>query len=65
MPRVRPWNELRAVMISYAPPSLMRPHFRASLHAPSLASAPELQKKTRSIDELSMSVLASLSCGTV
>ena len=32
-------------MISYAPPLKRRPHLRASLMAPSLASAPELVKK--------------------
>ena len=40
---VRPWNDCRMVTISYFPLSL--PQSRASLISPSLASAPELQKK--------------------
>ena len=44
---VRPWNAPSNVTISYAPSFRLRPHFRASLIAPSFASAPLLQKKMR------------------
>ena len=44
--RVRPWNAFTRVTISWAPPRATVPHFRASLMAPSLASAPVLVKKT-------------------
>ena len=45
---VRPWKPWTVVTISYAPPRCLAPHFRASLMAPSFASAPLLAKKTRS-----------------
>ena len=44
---VRPWKLFRAVTMVLAPPSLTSPQRRASLMAPSLASAPELAKKVR------------------
>ena len=50
-------------MISYAPLRFFRPHFLASFAAPSLASAPELQKKTLSTCEFSTMNCASGSCG--
>jgi hypothetical protein len=40
---VRPWKELSVLMTTWRPPSAQR---RASLSAHSLASAPELAKKT-------------------
>jgi hypothetical protein len=44
---VLPWNELIAVIITgISMFSFVCAYFRASLNAPSLASAPELQKKT-------------------
>jgi len=43
---VRPWKAPWVVTISNAPPRWSWPHFRASLMAPSLASAPVLQRKT-------------------
>ncbi len=61
--RVRPWNPPRIVMMSprsLAPCSLA--HLRASLIAVSFASAPELEKKTRSAKEWSQSSLASCVC---
>ena len=60
---VRPWKPPRIVMMSprsLAPCSLA--HLRASLIADSLASAPELEKKTRSANEWSQSSLASWVC---
>ena len=47
-----------AQMISKAPSRCFAPHFRASLIAPSLASAPLLQKKTWSRPEHSARRLA-------
>ena len=44
---VRPWKPWSKVMISEAPPLKRRPHLRASLMAPSLASAPEFVKNIR------------------
>ena len=44
---VRPWKPPSNAMISHAPSLARRPHLRASLMAPSLASAPLLQKNTR------------------
>ena len=61
--RVRPWKPPRIVMMSprsLAPCSLA--HLRASLIAVSLASAPELEKNTRSAKEWSQSSLASWVC---
>ena len=62
--KVRPWNELSAVMITGVPfaPSLVRACLRASLIAASFASAPELQKKARSAHDESTSFLASAPC---
>ena len=42
---VRPWKLWRAVTMSEAPSRFFSPQRRASLMAPSLASAPELAKK--------------------
>ena len=52
-------------MISYAPSKFLRPHLRASFDAPSFASAPELQKKTRSTSEFSTMNCAKGNCGVV
>ena len=52
-------------MISKAPARFFVPHFRASLIAASLASAPELQKKTREGNDSSTSRRASSICGRV
>jgi len=41
---VRPWNAFCAAMISYAPCLCSLPHLRASLRAPSFASAPLFMK---------------------
>ena len=62
---VRPWNEPRVVMIWNAPSRLRAPHLRASLIAVSLASAPELQKKTRDGNESSTRRRASSTWGCV
>src|SRR6266403_3805780 len=43
---VRPWKPPSKVMISWAPERCVAPYLRASLIAPSLASAPELAKNT-------------------
>jgi hypothetical protein len=53
------------VIISKAPFNSFLPHFRASLVAPSLASAPELQKNTLSSAEFSTIVSANDNCGVV
>jgi hypothetical protein len=45
---VRPWKAPWVVTISNAPPRWSWPHLRASLMAPSLASAPVLHRKTES-----------------
>lgn len=45
---VRPWKLWSNVMISYAPFLNLRPHLRASLIAPSFASAPLFAKNTLS-----------------
>ncbi len=62
---VRPWNELLRgddlVAVAGQPCSLA--YLRASLIAASLASAPELQKNTRSANECSQSSLARWICG--
>ena len=63
--RVRPWKEFCAVITSYAPFLCSLPYLRASLNAPSLASAPLLQKNTLSRQLLSTSNWASWSWGTV
>ena len=49
MVMVRPWKEFNSVMmlISALAPYLSKLYFRATLMAPSLASAPELAKNTR------------------
>ena len=60
---VRPWKAWSAEIIPYAPSRLRLPHLRASLMAASLASAPLLQKKTRSNGEWSVSNCASWSWG--
>ncbi len=57
--RVRPWKPWSMVMISCAPSRYRAPHFRASLIAPSLASAPLLQKKTWARPDASASRVAS------
>ncbi|MNY40413.1 hypothetical protein D3C86_1751560 [compost metagenome] len=62
---VRPWKLWSMVMISYAPFLCLRPHLRASLMAPSLASAPLLAKKTLSKQLWSVSCRASLSIGSL
>ena len=43
--RVRPWKDFFALTTPKAPSSLTSPQRRASLMAPSLASAPEFAKK--------------------
>jgi hypothetical protein len=63
--RVRPWKAPSKVTISWAPVLNRRPHFRASLMAPSLASAPELVKKTRWKHECRASVLARRAAGAL
>jgi len=62
---VRPWKLFSKVMISWAPPRCTRPHLRASLIAPSLASAPVLAKNTRSKPECCVSRFASLAEGSL
>ena len=65
-PNVRPWNaSLNATMACFSGPNMSRAHLRANLNAPSLASAPELQKKTRSAKLVSHSFCASRACGAV
>ena len=56
---VRPWKPPSKVMISNAPPLCSEPYLRASLIAPSLASAPELVKNTWSKQLKSTSAFAS------
>ncbi len=63
--RVRPWNASTKVTISCAPPLWRRPHLRASLIAPSFASAPELAKNTRSSGPCRVSSAASRSAGAL
>ena len=53
------------MMTWYAPLRFSLPYLRASLTAPSLASAPLLLKNTRSRQLFSTSSCASLTCGTV
>ena len=60
---VRPWKPPSKVMISYAPFLYCAPYLRASLIAPSLASAPELAKNTWSKQLFSTSACASLRLG--
>ena len=60
---VRPWKPPTKVMISCAPPLYSVPNLRASLIAPSLASAPEFAKNTWSKQLLATSALASLRLG--
>ena len=62
---VRPWKPLCVAMISCAPSLWMRPHLRASLSAPSFASAPEFEKKTWSSGECSMRSCASSIWGSL
>ena len=62
---VRPWNPCSMVTISKAPPRCRLPHFRASLMAPSLASAPLLHRKTSSSPVLSAMSVASLAMGSL
>jgi hypothetical protein len=62
---VRPWKPWSKVMISEAPSLKRLPHLRASLMAPSLASAPEFVKKTRRKAECSVMRLASRSAGSL
>jgi hypothetical protein len=77
-PIVRPWNAPRSDTISCfaqapnAPAPRWRPagtsvraHRAANLNAPSLASAPELQKKARAANECDTSHSASRSPGSV
>ena len=45
--RVRPWKAFSTQTMRNAPSRWRCPHLRAILIAPSLASAPLLQKKTR------------------
>jgi len=52
-------------MISTLSAAIVLPYLRASLLAPSLASAPLLQMKARSRPVSSTSVLANLVCSTV
>ena len=49
MASVRPWKAPSKPMISNAPPRCRLPQRRASFTAPSLASAPELARNTRSM----------------
>ena len=56
----RPWNAPLNATISVFPD-----HLRANLNAASFASAPELQKKTRSAKERATSSSASRSPGSV
>ena len=63
--RVLPWNPCSKVMISKAPPLFTCPHLRASLMAPSFASAPLLAKKTRSNTELAVNLEASAMDGSL
>jgi hypothetical protein len=63
--RERPWNEWSVVMTSYAPFRLCWPYLRASFTAPSFASTPLFEKKTRSKTEFWISRSASSSWGTV
>ncbi len=62
---VRPWKAPCVVTISYAPPRCFAPHLRASLIAPSFASAPLLQKNTASSPLDSATSVASRAIGAL
>ena len=66
---VRPWKLWSKVMISKrlspAPFGFSLPHLRASLIAPSLASAPQLVKNTRSKQEFCVNSVASSIIGAL
>ncbi|MGY3110925.1 hypothetical protein ACVWW7_007552 [Bradyrhizobium sp. LM6.9] len=62
---VRPWKPPSKLMISNAPPLCRLPYLRASLIAPSLASAPELAKNTWSNALFATSACASFRLGSL
>ena len=62
---VRPWKACSIVMISKAPPRWRAPHFRASLMAPSLASAPLLHRNTSPSPLASAMSVASFAMGSL
>ena len=62
---VRPWKACSMVMISKAPFRWRAPHLRASLMAPSFASALLLQRNTWSSPEASARRVASFAMGSL
>ena len=62
---VRPWKALKNETMRFLCGAMPLPRLRASLKAASLASAPELQKNTRSAKVASVSALASFSAGSL